>query len=196
MALLTRNNDHFFTRDPFAEIDRMFNDLVNSADSLPNRMRRGFSDIGMTKTADVGDSRVIKVALPGVSAEDLELDIHNSYLRWRVDTSSDEGDFVSKAQGSYYLGDDLDTNAVDADLSNGVLTVTVGYKSKPDPVRIDVRSGGTLDLGSSVTDELRSGTAPMTERKGSSSSAGENIAEDRPDSGGEPAREPELDRGS
>lgn len=197
MALLTRYNDSStFLRDPFAEIDRMFNDLIGSSDSIPNRMRRGFSDIGMVKTADVGGNRVVKVALPGVTAEDLELDVHDNYLRWRVDSSSDEGDFVSKTQGSYYLGDDLDTNAVEADLSNGVLTVSIGQKSKPEPVRIDVGSGKTASLEESHTSEIESGTEPMTEQRSSSSSAGDNIAESRPNSGGEPARRSDRDRGS
>lgn len=173
MVVLT-GKDSVLTRDPFAEIDRLFGDMFRSPDSLPNRFRRGVADIGTTKAEDIGDHRIIKVILPGVSPENLELDIQGNYLRWRAETNDEEGSFISRAQGNYHLGSNLDTEKVEADLTNGILTVSIAHREKPEAKRINVGTGGSLAQDAtkheaiserSPTEELRSSIdrAPRTD---------------------------------
>lgn len=127
-------------RDPI--LDSVFSSLLNGGEAVRNRALR--ETVGGVKTSDENDEHVVKVALPGIKADDLELDVQNNHLMWRIETSQgdENNSFVSRTSGSYYLGDQLDSENIAADLSDGVLSVSVPYRKHLKPRSIEITSGG------------------------------------------------------
>jgi HSP20 family protein len=99
------------------------------------------------------DQWVVKVDLPGVDPSTIDLTVDRNVLRIQAsrDWRPEEGDLVLAAErprGAFarqlMLSDDIDTSAIRADYSDGVLTVTlpVAEAAKPKKVAISTSGGG------------------------------------------------------
>lgn len=95
------------------------------------------------------DGLVLYADLPGVSVETLELEVQDNKLTLlgRITPSLPqgarvlhqeyhEGDFVR----SFILSDEVDYNRITANMSNGVLTVTLPTAPRSEPRRISVNA--------------------------------------------------------
>ena len=97
------------------------------------------------------DRYVIAAELPGLTRDEIELALEDSRLtiRGRRHERSSAGDDVlhfhqvERGHGAFArtfdFADKIDVNGVTADLSNGVLTVTLQKVPPPPPRRIEVR---------------------------------------------------------
>lgn len=89
--------------------------------------------------------------VPGISADDIEVHVERNELTitaTRVWRGEDEGTLVNeRPQGSFtrrvMLSDALDADRLQADLSEGVLTVTIPVSERSKPRKIDVTTGST-----------------------------------------------------
>ena len=119
-----------------------------------------------------GDQFIVKVDLPGVSPESIDIDVDDRTLSIRAERVSDEvrsGDenqgWVSRERsyGSYArqltLGQGLNLAEITADYNDGVLTlvIPVAEEAKPRKVKVsqgkvagEVDAGGEVKLGSEV----------------------------------------------
>ncbi|HDR9587030.1 TPA: Hsp20/alpha crystallin family protein [Burkholderia stabilis] len=88
--------------------------------------------------------------LPGVPRENLDVKVHDNTLTieadTRIDTPADLRVRHAEARAPRYartfvLSPDLDTSKIDANLRDGVLTLTIPRREETRPRRIDVTAG-------------------------------------------------------
>lgn len=96
-----------------------------------------------------GDAYRIAVELPGVAEEDIDLSVHDGVMTLKGEKKTEreeEGEtwfFSERSYGafsrSFRLPPDADEGAVEADLKDGVLTVTVPKKAPEAPPKTTVK---------------------------------------------------------
>jgi HSP20 family protein len=99
--------------------------------------------------------------LPGVAADSLDIDVERNMLtvsgerKWRR-TEGDHVYFAERRQGTYRrqitLGQDVDTDNIEADYHDGVLTVRipVAERAKPRKVAINTTSSSKAEVTEGV----------------------------------------------
>lgn len=131
--------------DPFREIERQ-------------EARRRLAPSVLAFDA-VRDEEMVTIYLdvPGVAADDIDVNIERNELTITVDRrwDGDDKEVLSseRPQGTFtrrmMLSDGLDTEALQADLDNGVLTIKIPMSERTKPRKIEVQSGGgstTIDV--------------------------------------------------
>lgn len=143
----------------WSDIDRMF----NAMDLLQNRMNRMFPDYGRlrrfpvawdvpqsgprTNLYDAGDQLELKVEVPGLTKDDLNIKIQGNYLEISGSRKSDtpEGYTVHRVERgtasfsrSFTLPSDVDSDKVEANLANGLLTLTLPKSEAAKPKQIAI----------------------------------------------------------
>lgn len=110
------------------------------------------------------DSVILYFDVPGISADDLEVSVERNELMitatrmWRDDDK--ETLVTERPQGSFtrrvMLSDALDTDRLEANLSDGVLELTIPVSEKSKPRKIDVTTGSqqeAIEVSGSDADE-------------------------------------------
>lgn len=124
--------------DPFRDLDRLADQMV-AATRVPRAM-----PMDAYRTAD---HVVLHFDLPGVDPGSVDLQVENATLEVhaeRTPRSSGQVDYLASERptGSFgrtiVLGDDLDTDHVEATYTDGVLTVSIPVAERAKPRRIDV----------------------------------------------------------
>ncbi|MEZ5376935.1 MAG: Hsp20/alpha crystallin family protein [Acidimicrobiales bacterium] len=123
--------------DPFRDLDLFFRDTKGGRQVPMDAYRRG-------------DDVWVHVDLPGVGKDSIDIDVERSVLtitatrNWR----REEGDQVymnERTQGTVrrqvHLGDSLDVEGIEADFSDGVLTLRIPVSAKAKPKKISIGSG-------------------------------------------------------
>lgn len=141
--------------DPFRELDRLSNPTAGSSRQLPSVLpmdayRRG-------------EDFVVHFDLPGADPDSLELTVERNVLTVKAERSwargeEDEVLISERPQGVFtrqlFLGESLDTDAIDAKYDNGVLTLVIPVAEQAKPRRVSISSGGngphTVEASSSV----------------------------------------------
>lgn len=133
--------------NPFRDMDRVFNQLARTAATDVRSMPMDlFRD---------GDNFIVKIDLPGVNAESIDIDVDDRTLTVRAEreqqemtTTGENNRWVSRERsfGSYArqltLGPGLNLSNISADYSDGVLTLTipVAEEAKPRKVKVNASS--------------------------------------------------------
>lgn len=105
-----------------------------------------------TDIKDEGDKFVLEAELPGFDKQDIKLDINNGTLTLTAEQSSekeeknDDGKYIrrERSYGSYCRSFDIsgvNTEKIDAEYKNGVLTVSLPKKeiAPPETKRLEIR---------------------------------------------------------
>ena len=152
--------------NPFRDVDRLFNQLARSAAadvrSMPMDLYRD------------GDNFVVKIDLPGVSADSIDIDVDDRTLTVRAEreqeemtTSGEDNRWVSRERsyGSYArqltLGAGLNLSEISAEYADGVLTLTIPVAEEAKPRKVKVGTGGsvagevTIDQGEHAGDSAQ-----------------------------------------
>jgi HSP20 family protein len=133
------------TRNVFEELDRGLNQFVrgvlSSETSAPN--------IPASTVSESEDRYQIECDLPGVPLEDIDLSVEDYVLkisgkRKKVEVNDSTKELLDERSAcefsrSFQLAKNADVAAVDAELSNGVLFVTVMKRSEVLPKKIQIR---------------------------------------------------------
>ncbi len=133
--------------DPFREFDRLLPRFVGTI-ARPSVMP--------VDTYRKGDSFVVQFDLPGVTAESIDLSVEKRVLTVHAERSRPEADDVEvvvaeRPQGVFtrqlFLGENLDTERIEAEYTDGVLTlhIPVAETAKPRKVTVNVSTGPTQD---------------------------------------------------
>jgi HSP20 family protein len=129
--------------DPFRELDRR------------TQQTWGPSRPSMPMDAYLhGDHFFVHLDLPGVDPETIDLTVEKNVVTVRAERSwaRQEGDEIlvsERPQGTFsrqlFLGDTLDPDHLDAEYSNGVLTLTipVAEAAKPRRITVSATNGGS-----------------------------------------------------
>jgi HSP20 family protein len=100
---------------------------------------------------ETDDRYVVAAELPGLARDQIELALEDSRLTirgQRIDRTASTGDVVhfhqvERGHGAFArtfeFGSKIDTEAVSADLTNGVLTITLPKSAPPPARKIEVR---------------------------------------------------------
>jgi HSP20 family protein len=103
-----------------------------------------------------GDTFVVQVDLPGVTADWIDLNVERDVLTIRAERKPAYGDEVERViterpTGSFsrqlFLGESLDTERIDAAYDAGVLTLRIPVAEQAQPRKIAI-SGGHKELSS------------------------------------------------
>ncbi|MFT4050722.1 MAG: Hsp20/alpha crystallin family protein [Microbacterium sp.] len=130
------------TYDPFRDLDRLASSLFDT--------RRGPRRMPMDLYRD-GDHYVLTADLPGIDPGSVDIDVDGQLLTIRAERTLPEGEGVKwitreREAASFLrqlnLGQGLDTDAIAATYSNGVLTVTIPVSEKAKPRKVQVVAEG------------------------------------------------------
>jgi HSP20 family protein len=138
------------TSDPF---ERLWDSLLgSSAGGYPS----GGGLIRAPATDVVENEREIRVIaeLPGINAEDVDIDLENNVLTIRGEKREERNE--TDEQGTFHLAErrygqfsrsfilprDVDSDAIEANFENGVLTVRIPKSEKARRRRIEIGGGG------------------------------------------------------
>ncbi|WP_300082852.1 Hsp20/alpha crystallin family protein [Propioniciclava sp.] len=142
--------------DPFREMERLLGTAFRSpsAAGMPLDLYR------------TGETFVVKVDLPGVDPASIDIDIEERTLTIRADRPADEGEVQwlahERPSGTFArqltLGYGVALDRIEADYTDGVLTLTIPVAEEAKPRKIAVQHGtgrqlkeGTVE--GSVADE-------------------------------------------
>jgi HSP20 family protein len=135
--------------DPFRELDRLTQQVMGT------RTRPALMPMDAYRE---GDRLVVHFDLPGVDAASIDLTVEKNMLTVTAERSwaatNDQQVIVSeRPQGTFrrqlFLGENLDTDRVEARYDSGVLTVTipVAEQAKPRKVEISSTTGDAKAVG-------------------------------------------------
>ena len=129
-----------FNNDPFRDFDSVFRRMGATSANQPMAMdayRRG---------EDVW----VHVDLPGVAADSVDVNVERNVLTISAERNwaTEDGDrayLAERSRGSFrrqvHLGEGLDAEAIDADLSDGVLTLRIPVAERAKPRKISIGVG-------------------------------------------------------
>jgi HSP20 family protein len=127
--------------DPFRELDRWANEVMGAARTprlMPMDAYRH------------GGSYVLRLDLPGIDADSMDITAENNTLTVRAERRNDAPEgaqyvLAERPSGAYsrqiVLGDGLDVGAIAAEYRDGVLTITIPVAEQAKPRRIQVGRG-------------------------------------------------------
>lgn len=150
--------------DLFRDFDRLFNQIArpNTALTMPMDLHRE------------GDTFVAKIDLPGVDPESIDIDVEDYTLTVRAERKSErteeQGQWVTRERsyGAFArqlsLGRGLDLSNIEADYSDGVLTLSIPIAEESKPRKVQVRhSEGTKQVAGGAPAETEAEAAAPTE---------------------------------
>jgi HSP20 family protein len=128
--------------DPFRELDRLTEQVFGTT------TRPAVMPMDAWRA---GDEFVVEFDLPGVKAEDVDLDVERNVLTVRAERLTSEGKdtemiAAERPRGVFsrqlFLGDNLDTDRVKAEYDAGVLRLTIPVSEKAKPHKIEIAHNG------------------------------------------------------
>ena len=139
-----------FNNDPFRDFDTVFRRLgaTSTSHAMPMDAYRRGEDVW------------VHVDLPGVSADSLDINVERNVLTISAerDWAPEEGDrsyLAERTRGSFrrqvHLGDGLDAAQIEADLSDGVLTLRIPVAEKAKPRKISIGVGNQAAIEAEAT---------------------------------------------
>lgn len=123
--------------DPFGDLDLLFRG--GRPASGPNSMAMD--------AYQRGEDVWVHIDLPGVTADSIDIDVERSVLTISAERNwqREEGDQLylsERRSGTFrrqvHLGDSLDTDGIEADFADGVLTLRIPVSAKAKPKKIPV----------------------------------------------------------
>lgn len=108
--------------------------------------RRGFYSAPNVDLSDESDKVDVSVDVPGIKKKDLKVSVENDQLEIEGSrrVSTPHGASTRKFSRSFALDvDSLDLSKMSANLTDGVLRVSIPKKERPAPLEIDITEGET-----------------------------------------------------
>lgn len=126
--------------DPFRELDRLSQQVFGTAGTTAR------PSVMPMDAWRAGDEFVVEFDLPGVEPGSVELDVERNVLTVRAERAPLNGDHellaAERPRGVFsrhlILGDNLDTERVQASYDSGVLTLRIPVAEKAKPRKIEI----------------------------------------------------------
>ena len=139
--------------EPMREFDRLFNSVFEAPGNDARTLRRWMPAMDLVES---GDQFVLRADLPGLSEEDVKIELEDSTLtisgERKVEHEAEhEGYYrVERATGSFQrsltLPKGVDPTAVTASFDRGVLEVRIPKPEQRKPRRIEIAGAGPKTL--------------------------------------------------
>ena len=128
--------------DPFRELDRLTQQVLGTNGTLARP-----SAMPMDAWRD-GDNFHVEFDLPGVDPDSIDLDVERNVITVKAErpARNDDTELIAaeRPRGVFsrqlILGDNLDTEKIDASYETGVLTLTIPVAEKAKPRKIQISS--------------------------------------------------------
>jgi HSP20 family protein len=148
MATITRWN-------PFRELAAIQSAMDHFFEDNFNEMRStGLGNNLPIDAHETPDTYVLVADLPGVSSDQINVNLHDNTLSIGVEVAQPELDentrvllqerFYGKLTRSFTLPQKIDADKVEADFENGVLTLTLPKAAEARPRQISINNGKVL----------------------------------------------------
>jgi len=148
MALSVRRSDEPVPVDPFAglaHLNQQLQHLLNNWSSFTPMPGDGFTPLADLEETD--DAYIVEIELPSVKREDIDIEIGGPHLtvsgerkeRERTGILRRQTRTVGRFRFEAQLPGDVDSEGVEANLSDGVLTVRVPKPAAERPRRIPLK---------------------------------------------------------
>ena len=126
--------------DPFRELDRLSQQMLGTNGTLARP-----SVMPMDAWRD-GDTFHVELDLPGVAVDSIELDVENNVISVKAERPSRDGDMeliaAEQPRGVFsrqlIVGDNLDTERIEASYDTGVLTLEIPVAERAKPRKISI----------------------------------------------------------
>ena len=132
-----RNNVvRYNNQNPFELFDPFFNDFFG----LDRNAK--YNEVMKTDIIDHEDSYEMKIDLPEIKKEDIKMSLDDGYLtiEAKIEKNTDENNkyirkerYYGEFKRSYYVGEAVDEEDIDAKLNEGVLTLNIKKKEVKAP---------------------------------------------------------------
>lgn len=117
----------FLLKDPSWAFDR----ILDSKDQV-------FSDrYGRYEISEKDSSVNLEIALPGVSKEDISINVKRGIIKVEV-KENQERKWVKSYQNSFSMGNSLDPDKIEAKVENGILSVEIKKKKDSEGKKIEI----------------------------------------------------------
>lgn len=136
--------------DPFTEMQRFQEELMNRR--VAGRNGNGLAFRPAVDIFEDDGQIVINAELPGMKPEDVDIDVHEGILTLRGERRLENEERregyhrVERSYGSFSrsfsLPEGVDPDGCQANMTDGVLTVTLPKKPLPEPKKIEVKAAG------------------------------------------------------
>ena len=104
------------------------------------------NEVMKTDVRIVGDNYLLDVAVPGYDKNDIKLELERGYLtitaEQNVESGNDDEKYVrreryyGKCSRTFYVGDNVSEEDINANYKNGILTITLPKSSKQDNKKV------------------------------------------------------------
>ena len=141
--------------DPFSEIARLQDEMGRQWSTAPAE-RRGASFSPVVDIFEDKEAIYVKAELPGVKPEEVNIHVENNVLTLtgerKLEKKDDRDGYhrIERVYGtftrSFALPNNVASDLVEADLSDGVLSVKIPKKAEAQPKKITVKSGGGVNV--------------------------------------------------
>lgn len=128
--------------DPFRELDRLSDEVGRRSSHRPLPMDAHRDD----------ETVVLRFDVPGAAVEDIDLSVEQDTLTLTVERSADDtGDALVRERPTgrfsrrLRLGDTLDSERLEAEHANGVLTVRIPLREKMVARKVAIGSGDAVE---------------------------------------------------
>ena len=143
------------TTNPFRDFDRLAERMLSSASDAAMDLRQSMRLMPVDLYRD-GDKWVMHCDLPGVDPESIDVSLDGRMLTLRAARTPREGEVEwlrrERPTGQFVrqltLGAAVDTDGIQADYNEGVLSVTLPLAEKAKPRRIEVNSSTKASIAS------------------------------------------------
>ena len=145
--------------DPFRDLDRLSQQILGTPTrpaAMPiDAFRRG-------------DEFVVQFDLPGIDVQSIDLTVEKNVLTVHAERKRADGDGIELLVGErpfgtfsrqLFLGETLDTDRIDAQYADGVLTLRlpIAEKAKPRRVPINVAEGSQTPIDAKSEEQVTAG---------------------------------------
>lgn len=142
-------------RNPWSDLDQLTNRLTRMFDSDWPQPSSGGDWVPAVNVEETGTELVLTAELPGMSRDDVEIELENNILTVRGEkdeTRSEESDErryhlwerrYGAFQRSFTLPRTVDGESISAEFENGILTIHMPKAAEAKGRRIEIGSGST-----------------------------------------------------
>lgn len=134
------DNNDLTTKNARVYFDPFFDEFFDFG--MPRHFEHHMQKFMRTDVTEEADSYLLSMELPGFKKEDVALDLENGYLTICATKSSEESDkknyirherLTESCKRSFYVGDGVTEEDVDASMEDGILKVKVMKKTEKVP---------------------------------------------------------------
>ncbi|MGW0364020.1 Hsp20/alpha crystallin family protein [Streptomyces sp. NPDC002990] len=137
--------------DPFRDFENMWGEMGRMLEQAAMPGESGQNWLPMAEEEETDDSYVVRMELPGVPAENVDIEVDGNELSISGEVSEEHrGKVLSRRTGKFFyrtsLPGTVNADQCDADLSEGMLTIRIPKAAEGTRHKIELRGKGSKSI--------------------------------------------------